>query len=535
MIQLTRTNRYLLSILSGILMFISFPFTGSLTPFVFISWIPLLMVESNVFTKKYRSSKVYIHAFLSFFIYNLGATWWIWNASAGGAVFAIVLNALIMALVFYWSHLLKKRYTGKIGYVFLIVGWISFEYIHYYWELSYPWLTIGNVFSITPSLVQWYSFTGVLGGSLWVLLVNVLLFFIGSNIYIKKQNWKTEIKTISVLGLIILIPIFYSVITYLNYKEKKDPVEVVALQPNVDPYNEKFSTNLKVQLDKMFVEADKIISPNTQFILAPETAISASFYEGELTELPFYQYILERKKKWYNASFYVGASTLKVFDRKHSSASRKLEGGPGFYESYNTSLLIDEFNTSSFVHKSKLVLGVEKIPFLTLIPWLGDMAIDLDGASGSLGIEQEPRVLKANESVFAPIICYESIYGEFIASQVSKGAEAIFVITNDGWWGDTPGYKQHASFSQLRAIENRRDVVRSANTGISCFINQRGDLEQKTKWWTQTAIKGIINKNKELTFYSRFGDVIGKLACVIFLIMFVYQFVERIQKRMSKK
>jgi len=515
-------------------MFISFPYTGSLTPLVFISWVPLFIVENNVFNKKYRSSKVYIHAFLSFFIYNLGSTWWIWNASAGGAVFAIVLNAIIMAFVFYLSHLIRKRVEGKIGYLIFILGWISFEYLHYYWELSYPWLTLGNVFSITPSVVQWYSITGVLGGTLWALIINVLLFHVLNSVLIKKQNWKNEIKSISLLVGILVLPLIYSMITYLNYEESKNPIEVIALQPNVDPYNEKFNLDLKVQLDKLFEEADKLVTPKTKFILAPETAVSASFYEDELTSLPFYQYMLDRKKNWFNTSFYVGASTLKVYQTKKSAASRKLEGGPGFYESYNTSLLIDEFNSPSFVHKSKLVLGVEKIPFLTMIPWLGDLAIDLDGASGSLGIEEEPKILKASQTVFAPIICYESIYGEFIAQQVRKGAEEIFVITNDGWWGNTPGYKQHASFSQLRAIENRRDVVRSANTGISCFINQRGDVIQKTEWWKQTAIKGIVNKNKELTFYSRFGDVIGKLASLILSILFIYQIIERVVKRIRK-
>ena len=515
-------------------MFISFPYTGSLTPLVFISWVPLFIVENNVLKKKYRSSKVYIHAFLSFFIYNLGSTWWIWNASAGGAVFAIVLNAIIMAFVFYLSHLIRKRVEGKIGYLIFILGWISFEYLHYYWELSYPWLTLGNVFSITPSVVQWYSVTGVLGGTFWVLIINVLLFQVLNSVLIKKQNWKNEIKSISLLIGMLVLPLIYSIITYVNYEESKNPIEVIALQPNVDPYNEKFNLDLKVQLDKLFEEADKLVTPKTKFILAPETAVSASFYEDELTSLPFYQYMLDRKKNWFNASFYVGASTLKVFETKKSAASRKMEGGPGFYESYNTSLLIDEFNSPSFVHKSKLVLGVEKIPFLTMIPLLGDLAIDLDGASGSLGIEEEPRILKAGQTVFAPIICYESIYGEFIAQQVRKGAEEIFVITNDGWWGNTPGYKQHASFSQLRAIENRRDVVRSANTGISCFINQRGDVIQKTEWWKQTAIKGIVNKNKELTFYSRFGDLIGKLASLILSILLIYQVIDRVVKRIRK-
>ena len=94
----------------------------------------------------------------------------------------------------------------------------------------------------------------------------------------------------------------------------------------------------------------------------------------------------------------------------------------------------------------------------------------------------------------------------------------IFIITNDGWWGNTPGYKQHASFASLRAIENRKSVARSANTGISCFINQRGDITQATKWWVPTAINGIINKNNETTFYTQNGDLIGQTFAIASLL-----------------
>ncbi len=515
-------------------MVISFPYTGSLTFFAFISWIPLLLVEFNISKQKYRPSKVYIHAFITFFIYNLGATWWIWNASPEGAIFAIFLNALIMAFVFYFFHKIKKNYSENSGYLLLIFTWVSFEFIHYHWELSWPWLNLGNVFSITPQIVQWFSITGVLGGTFWVLLINIISFLIFKNIYITKKKWDTQIKNFLILGSIFLIPIIYSLISYFSYEESKNPIEVVAIQPNIDPYNEKFTTELKLQLDKIFYQADKKITSNTKFILAPETAISSTFFEEDLKSQPFFNYMIQRKKRWGNAAFYTGASTLCFFEEKHSTASRKLESGPGFIESYNTSLLINQYDIPYFVHKSKLVLGVEKIPFLTMLPWLEQLAINLDGASGSLGIETEPKVLSANNIPFAPSICYESIYGDFISKQVKKGAELIFVITNDGWWGDTPGYKQHASFSRLRAIENRRSIARCANTGISCFINQRGDITQKTNWWKETSIRGELNKNSELTFYSKNGDVLGKLFSFILVFILGFGLIKSLFKMVSR-
>lgn len=530
MIDMSRSKRYLLSIFSGILMIVSFPFTGSLTPLVFFAWIPLLFVEDNITRKKYRSSKVYIHGLVTFFLYNVGTTWWVSNADLYGAIMAIVLNSLFMALTFYLFHRFKKNIAGKWGLLLLPIFWIAFEFTHYHWELSWPWLQLGNVFSITPSFVQWYSYTGVFGGSLWVLLVNIFGFILLRNKLISREMWGNQKKSIAIFYSVLVIPLIVSLTMYYSYNEKNDPVEIVVVQPNIDPYNEKFDTDLKTQLDKIYALIDKKASNNTDFIIAPETAISAPFFEEHLEGLPFYHYTLKRKGKWFNAAFFTGASTSRFFDRKNSIASRKIPGGPGYFENYNTSMLIDELNKVSFVHKSKLVLGVEKLPFTSIFPGIEHLSIDLGGTSGSLGVEKEPKIMKANNVSFAPSICYESIYGEFITRQLDKGADFIFVITNDGWWDDTPGYKQHASFSRLRAIENRRCVARSANTGVSCFINQRGDVIEQSEWWVPAVLKQSLNKNSEVTVYSRFGDVIGRLAAFLSVLLIVYFSVKRIHK-----
>jgi apolipoprotein N-acyltransferase len=98
----------------------------------------------------------------------------------------------------------------------------------------------------------------------------------------------------------------------------------------------------------------------------------------------------------------------------------------------------------------------------------------------------------------------------------------IFIITNDGWWGNTPGYKQHLLYGRLRAIETRKWIARSANTGISCFINERGDFSQCTKWWTPAVISEKIGSNKEKTFYVMYGDIIGRFSLYASLFIFVF-------------
>jgi apolipoprotein N-acyltransferase len=144
-----------------------------------------------------------------------------------------------------------------------------------------------------------------------------------------------------------------------------------------------------------------------------------------------------------------------------------------------------------------------------------------------LGSQNEASNLAAEKAVIAPVICFESVFGDYVTGYIKKGAEVIFVITNDGWWKNSRGYKQHLLFSQLRAVETRRSIARSANTGTSCFINQRGDVLQATNWWQQATIAGTINKNQALTFYVEHGDFIARTSVFISVLMVLLVLVRR--------
>ncbi|WP_107038799.1 apolipoprotein N-acyltransferase [Brumimicrobium mesophilum] len=533
--KFSRQHRFLLSVLSGVLMTISFPHTGSLFPLVFFAWVPLLLVEHNIYREKYRSSKVFLHAYLTFFIYNLGTTYWIFYAKGGevGAVSAYFLNGFIMALVFMLFHWTKKYVGQKEGYIGILFFWVGLEYIHYHWELSWPWINIGNTFATVPEIVQWYAYTGVLGGSLWILLINLLIFIIFNNIIFVKESIKIQTPLIYLSSAIILIPSLLSFWNYTTFEEKNNPIEVVVTQPNIDPYNEKFNPDLKAQLaqlDKFVERAKDLVTPNTAVVLAPETAISQGFNEDKYKDNPAMNYLQGIVDGWGQTSLFTGASTYKVFEYKNSSAAKQINESNLYYESYNTSTLISSNKPPKFVHKSELVLGVEKIPFAKWFPSLEKLSIQNGGTSGTLGVEDEPRVLNTNGFTFAPIICYESVYGGMIAEQCRKGAEVIFVITNDGWWENTAGHRQHASIARLRAIETGRYVVRSANTGISCVINQRGDVVRATDYWVQDAFKETINLNSEPTFYVTYGDVIGRSFSFVFFLIVTLTLVRYLRR-----
>jgi apolipoprotein N-acyltransferase len=125
-------------------------------------------------------------------------------------------------------------------------------------------------------------------------------------------------------------------------------------------------------------------------------------------------------------------------------------------------------------------------------------------------------------------ICYESAFGEYVGSFCKKGADLIFVITNDGWWGHTPGYRQHFEFSKLRAIENRRCIARSANTGRSGFINQRGDVLQRTHYWEPDAIRETLKANTKVTFYAQHGDYLSRIAVYLTFVSLLWALAKAI-------
>jgi apolipoprotein N-acyltransferase len=150
---------------------------------------------------------------------------------------------------------------------------------------------------------------------------------------------------------------------------------------------------------------------------------------------------------------------------------------------------------------------------------------------------QEERtvfVSKYGPGKVAPVICYESIYGDYVGQYIRNGAEFIFIVTNDGWWKDTPGYKQHLLFGRLRAIETRKSIARSANTGISCFVNQRGDIDQPQPWDTATAIKQTLVSNEGMTFYTRYGDLIAIAMSWLSVAAIVYGIIRYFRRRSLK-
>ena len=219
-------------------------------------------------------------------------------------------------------------------------------------------------------------------------------------------------------------------------------------------------------------------------------------------------------------------------------AARRFSNSEGRYFTHNSALLIDSTELQ-VRHKSQLVPGAESMPRWT--GFLRNFAATAPFVESSLKADTAIRNLSFDGHNADVMICYESAFGGFVADFMKNGADLLFIITNDGWWGNTPGYRQHFEMAKLRAIENRRSVAQSANTGISGFINQRGDVIQKTDYWTETAIRTTLKANTETTFYTRHGDylyhiaIFGSCAMVIVLIVLTILSKREVKKEVKEE
>lgn len=518
--------KLILFILFAIL--ISLPFLVPHTaPLALIAFIPLLLAESF-----FKGKMAWINFYLPFLIWNLATTYWIYNATVAGAAAAVIANALQMSLIFMLFRWFKKRTNEKLGYMFLIIAWLAWEHFYFDAEISWPWLTLGNTLATSHYLAQWYEYTGTLGGSLWILLVNVVLFRImrDRNMFarfgVMPQSLTLTGKSIKIRTalavLLIVVPITISLSKYYTYKEVGERKQVVVLQPNIDPYNDKFAGMSQAQQDEILLTLAKNSSElSTDLIVAPETftsGVSENAPMSHETSVKLVDFLKSRP----NTDLLFGATTYLVYGLKDKPTYTARQSDYGWYDVFNTAIYTDSSANFKFYHKSKLVVLVEYLPYPQFLDFINSFAIDLGGATGSYGTQKERDVFKSSNSniVVGAAICYESIYGDYYREYVQKGANLMTIITNDGWWGNTPGYNQHLRYASLRAIETRRDIARSANTGISAFINQKGDIVSQTKWWQPAYLKGEVTLNEKITVFVKYGDYIGRIATFA-LILFI--------------
>lgn len=518
------------------------PHTGILALF---GIVPLLCMER--IASQLGKRNIWIYHYTAFVLWNAFTTFWVCNATVGGGLFATFANALQMSLVFGLFRLSKKKFSGSLPYIFLAVTWIAWERFYFDAEISWPWLVLGNSFARTTWAIQWYEITGALGGSLWIWACNLSLF--GILVSLSDGSWQERFnikaKTAAVSGyiLLLILPVIASGIIGRKYEDAMlapEQLPVLIMQPNIDPYN-KFQAMTQDQqnaiLEGQAADALKHRQDTAAplLIVAPET-FTGDIIVGEYQRSRTWRRFTSFLKKHPNVNMLFGASSYEYIKGKEapSHTARNVRDGL-WVESHNSALMTDGTERTEIFHKSRLVVAVEATPYPAIFCPVDDL---LGGVMGRCVGQDEVSLLDVeyrtgNGIRSIPVgcaVCYESVYGEYYTGYVRKGARAMTVITNDAWWGDTPGYRQHLSYASLRAIETRRAIARCANTGISAIISPSGEIVSETSWWEPAVLAGSIPLRDDITFYVSHGDITGRL-CTFLFILLLLALVVRFLKR----
>ena len=505
------------------------PQTGLLA---LIGFVPLLCMD-RIVTMLGRK-KVWIYHYSAFVLWNAITTFWVCNATVGGGLFAIFANAFQMSLVFGLFRLSRKKFSGSLPYIFLAVAWIAWERFYFDAEISWPWLVLGNAFARTTWAIQWYEFTGALGGSLWVWACNLGIF--GFMASLSDGSWacynnKARIAAISAFTAIIAIPIISSAVIkgrYAGAMDEGESLPVLIVQPNIDPYN-KFQAMSQEQQNALLEgmvkdalkerKADSTAGP--LLIVTPET-FTSDIIVGQYDRSRTWRRFTTLLADYPNVNMLFGASSYDYIfaEKAPSHNARYLQDGL-WVESHNSALMTDGTKRTEIFHKSKLVVAVEKTPYPAIFCKIDDL---LGGVMGRCVGQEEISLLKVRslDGQSIPVgcaVCYESVYGEYYCDYIRKGAKAMTIITNDAWWGNTPGYRQHLSYASLRAIETRRAIARCANTGISAIIAPDGEIIQPTPWWEPAVIENRIPLRDDITFFVAHGDICGRLCTFLFCLL----------------
>ena len=504
----------------------SFPFIVPHTGWMALFGIVPLLCMERVATML-KKKRVWIYHYSAFVLWNAITTFWVCNATVGGGLFAIFANAFQMSLVFGLFRLSKKKFSGALPYLFLMVTWIAWERFYFDAEISWPWLVLGNSFARTTWAIQWYEFTGALGGSLWIWMANLgifgLLVALSDGSWIR---WNSKGRAAALTGLvgILTVPFIISPIVGSGYDmEAPEKLPVVIVQPNIDPYHkfeamtqDEQNAIVEAQIAKVleYRKGDSLAGP--LLVLAPETFtgdIIVGQYDRSRTWRRFTRFL----KDYPAVSMLFGASSYDyIVSNEVPSYTARSCGKNLWVEAHNSALLIDGTAKTEIFHKSKLVVAVEHTPYPAIFCKIDNM---LGGVMGRCVGQDEISLLHAGATPVGCAVCYESVFGEYYTDYVRKGARAMTIITNDAWWGDTPGYKQHLSYASLRAIETRRAIARCANTGISAIISPSGEIMQPTPWWEQAVISGELPLRDDITFYVSHGDITGRICSFVFLLL----------------
>ncbi len=503
-----------LAILSGLLLTGSFPKIG-ISLFAWFALVPLLIAIRNLSPKK-----GFILGFIAGLVHYLTLLYWlVYTMHTYGhlplllCTFILILLSAFLAvyLAAFLATLLNLCVKPAICIFAVPVLWVAFEYMRSLFFLAFPWELIGYSQYNNLLLIQISDIFGVYGVSFLIGLSNVAIFL--AFLYLAGKNWKRKAVTkkiaagsISVFVLIIVLVLSYGKwrIDSIDRIVCSSPsIKAAVVQGNIDQAV-KWNPEIQRLTIKKYIKLSLLSkADNPDIVVWPETATPFYFlYNIGLSNMV---------KKGINDT-----GTTFLF------GSPSFISGKGVVEYYNTAYLVGrDGKVYDKYDKVHLVPFGEYIPFNKWLPFVGKMVEGVgDFKPGIKG-----KTIKWDDYRLGLQICYEIIFPDLSRAMAKNNAALLVNITNDAWFGTTSAPYQHFSMAIFRAVENRRALVRSANTGISGFIDPVGRIIEKTDLFKEAVVTRSVPLIHTTSFYTCFGDLFAIFCMVATAICFVLKYV----------
>ena len=512
-------------LLSGGLLGLAFPpMPFPFTLLLFFALVPYFKIIESKETLAEISKKTYI----TFWAYSLVTLYWVgsWQPTADpflmiSGVVLVFFNPLVFLIASTLYYSARKAFTKNIALFLFPFFWVTYEYLYMITEASFPWVALGNGLPYFNLFIQSADIIGAVGLSLTLIYLNILFYKWWMSFKINNKYFNAYL--IWAVSVIILF-LAYGIIRESSFKISDEKIRVGIVQPNIDPWDKWSGGSLDEILDLYFGLSQKAIDDGAKLIVWPETAlpvfIKSPSFAGSLDSI--YNFL-----KINDVFLLTGMPDIVYYDDSDTipETAKRNETGSFAYSSYNAIYLMSPYTKKIISYgKMKLVPFGERVPFVDAVPFLGDLLKWGVGLSGwNIGQDTVVFNIKFDEKdsiKLNGLICYESIYPYFVSQFVDRGADIITIVTNDSWYGNLSGPYQHKEIAVLRAVENRKSVVRAANGGVSAIINPLGKTLVESKMLTKDVLVGDVPIQKDETIFTKYSLILPTVSSAISLWIF---------------
>jgi apolipoprotein N-acyltransferase len=491
----------LMAALSGVLLALSFPKYGH-PAVAFVAMVPLLVALGNASPRQ-----GFVRGLLAGFVHYAGTVYWTGAtvSTFGGlpvivAIFVAGLLALYMAgyiAVFGAITALFVRRFGFAGFWLAPAVWVVMEYLRGILIGGFPWIPLGNTMVTFLPIAQLASVAGVHGLSLFVALLNV-----GFTIAAISTGHRRNISVAVAIGMLLIVSVWGGWRLSSNGLTQGEPIKVGLIQGNIAQTDKWNPARAGMIVDRYLQLSQQAVQNGAQFLIWPESSTPFDFEEdisGGLVRG------LVRT---------LGVPLLLGSDERE-------EGDPPKY--FNAAFMLDPSGATAAVYrKMHLVPFGEYVPFQRLLFFVGPLVEAVSAFSPGTRV----TMLPVEGHMVSTAICYEVTYPALQREAVLRGSEMLTTITNDAWYGDSSAAYQHFEMAVMRAIEQGRYLLRSANTGISGIVDPYGRIVVRTSLFETAAVVGEARFVQAKTVYATIGDLAAHLSAAVVMVALAFAFLE---------